>query len=194
MPIIESFNKDALSSSKVNQYFTIVIDDVNNITDIRFLILRFCIACEKVIDDIIAKFESKDKSEIDDVINIQFNKFKLHKQKDKLNLTNLRNFASKISIMKSICDYKSQDDKYLQFLDFLRDVRNIVGHQLITIQDVQSYLIKNKDKSIYTFIKDEAKPLLNKFLLENNFHEILKFLLPLISIELNELQTRIINY
>ena len=71
-------------------------------------------------------------------------------------MTNFRGFASKMTIIKSICSFKNQEDKYLQSFDFLRDVRHIVSRQLITIQDVQYYLTKNKDKIGYTFIKNEV--------------------------------------
>lgn len=194
MDKIERFMQDALSQ-KVNEYFQIVVDDCNNITDIRFLILRFCIACEKVIDDFLSKFNVKNNSEIDDVLNLQLSKYPLNNHTQKLNLTNINNsFAAKVALMKSICDYKQEDIKFLEFLEFLRNVRNIVGHQLITIDELFTYLLREKNKFVYSFVEDKAKPLLDKWLDVNNFHEILKFLLPIISIEINELQVRTLNH
>ena len=191
---IERFNKDAISK-KVDDYFEIVVNDCNEIKDIRFLILRFCIACEKVIDDFLSIFEEKNCLEIEDIRNLQLTKFKVGDQKCLVKINDIKNsFAIKVSIMKSICDYKNQNMKFLEFLDFLRDVRNIVGHQLITINEIHSYLIKEKNKFVYSFVEDKAKLMLDQWINTNNFHEVLKFLLPIISIEINKLQVKALNH
>ena len=194
MDKVERFDKDALSK-RVNDYFQIVVNDCNEIKDIRFLILRFCIACEKVIDDFLSKYNDKNSSEADGVLDLQLSLFKLKRQSSKLKLNNLNNsFVAKVALMKSICQFKNEDNKFLEFLDFLRNARNIVGHQLITLDEVYSYLIQEKGKFVYSFVEEKAKPMLDKWLSMNNFHEILKFLLPVISIEINELQVRILNH
>jgi hypothetical protein len=191
---LEKFNKDALHS-KVNEYFTIVVNDCNNIKDIRFLILRFCIACEKVIDDVLFQFIQKNDLEIDEVLQIQLVKYKIGNQNCLIKLnTEYMSFAQKVATMKAICDFKNVDVKYLDFLDFLRDARNIVGHQLIEEKDIISYLNANKDRFIFSFVREDMKPLFLSQFQDNNYHEILKGLLPLISIELNELQRKVVNF
>ena len=194
MTRLEPFNKDALHS-KVNEYFTIVVDDCNNIKDIRFLILRFCIACEKVIDDFLFQYTQKNYSEIKDIKNIQLTKYRIGNQNCliKLKVKDM-NFAQKIAIMQSICDYKTGDVKYFDFLNFLRDVRNIVSHQLVKEIDIQQYLNENKEKFVYNFVQETMKPLFASNISKNNYHEVLKGLLPIISIEINELQNQIINH
>jgi hypothetical protein len=193
MKKIELFNNNALHE-KVNEYFTIVANDCNNIKDVRFLILRFCIACEKVIDDVLHKFKKNNGDEVELILENQFLKFKIGNQKCLINF-NLDNmsFAQKISLMQSICDYKETEAKYLDFLNFLREARNTVGHQLITINDAILFLDNNKDKFILDFVRQDIKPLFINQLEVRNYHEILKGLLPIISIELNELQRKIVN-
>lgn len=190
---LEKFDKNALHS-EVDQYFTIVINDCNNIKDIRFLVLRFCIACEKVIDDFLFQYIQKNSSEIEDVRNIQITKYKIGNQECliKLKIKDL-NFSQKIAIMQSICDYKNADAKYLDFLNFLRDVRNIVSHQLVEEIDIQKYLGENQEKFVYGFVQEEMKQFFAQNIEKNNYHEVLKGLLPIINIEINELQNKIIN-
>lgn len=191
---LESFNKDALHSN-LNKYFKIVEDDCNNIKDIRFLVLRFCIGCEKVIDDFLSQYIQKNNSEIEDIKNIQLTKYKIGDQNClvKLKIKDM-DFARKIAIMQSICDYKNVDVKYFDFLTFLRGVRNIVSHQLVEEIDIQQYLNKNKEKFVYCFVQETMKPLFASNISKNNYHEVLKGLLPIISIEINELQNQIINH
>ena len=76
----------------------------------------------------------------------------------------------------------------------LRNVRNIVAHQLITIDELYPYLIKEKEKFVYSFVEEEYKPVLDNWIKQNNFQNVLNFLLPVISIEINKLQVSILNY